>query len=128
MIIQTDVTGAGRGITRIEGEQVIGSNSRREAICLRWNGRSDSTIDSDVLQRMFTEAKRLRLNKPLRVYGTTCVVAETDSFRFCQIPDEIVAALSLSDEAEGPDAETTMSTIETLETASQGMMSPRARH
>jgi len=46
---------------------------------------------------MFVEAKKLGLKKPLRVYGSTCEVSETDSFRFCQIPDEILAALQIED-------------------------------
>ena len=121
LIIQTDVTGTGGAITHVDGEHVIGYNGRREAICLRWNGRSDSTITRDVLVRMFEEAKALRLNKPLRVYGSTCVVGETDSFRFCQIPDAIVAALSLSDEADAIDADATVTAVEALETASHGI-------
>jgi hypothetical protein len=56
----------------------------------------------------------LDLRRPLHVYGSTCDVGETDSFRFCQIPDEIVAALQL-DEDETPEAE--LSEIESLETA-----------
>jgi adenine-specific DNA-methyltransferase len=122
LIVQTDVTGAGSGITRVDGDHVIGYNSRREAICLRWNGRSDSTITGDLLVKMFEEAKSLHLRKPLRVYGSTCVVGETDSFRFCQIPDEIMAALSLSDEAEDADPETVIAAVETLETAGHGNM------
>jgi adenine-specific DNA-methyltransferase len=128
LIVQTDITGAGGNITRVDGEHVIAYNDRREAICLRWNGRSDSTITRDVLVEMFDEAKHLRLNKPLRVYGSTCVVGETDSFRFCQIPDEIVAALSLSDEAEAADAEAVVAAVETLETASQGNLPAHGRH
>lgn len=128
LIVQTDITGSGGSLTRIDGDHVIAFNGRREAICLQWNGRSDSTITRDVLVQMFDEAKRLRLNKPLRVYGSTCVVGETDSFRFCQIPDEIVSALSLSDDAENADAETVVAAVETLETASQGNLPARARH
>jgi adenine-specific DNA-methyltransferase len=98
VIAQTDITGAGRGITRLEGIYVIGHNGRREAICLKWNGRADSAVTRDVLVAMFEEVKALGLNKPLRVYGSTCVVAETESFRFCQIPDEIVAALQIHED------------------------------
>jgi adenine-specific DNA-methyltransferase len=128
LIVQTDITGAGGSITRMDGDHVIAYNARREAICLKWNGRSDSTITRDVLVQMFEEAKTLRLNKPLRVYGSTCVVGETDSFRFCQIPDEIVAALSLSDEAEEADAAEVVTAVETLETASQGNLPAHGRH
>jgi len=129
LIIQTDATGAGRGISPIEGKHVIGSNARREAICLMWNGRADSTVTSAVLAEMFTEAKALGLSKPLRVYGSTCVVGETDSFRFCQIPDEIMAALNLEDEdeLEDLDAEALSDTVETFESASQGLAKNVAR-
>lgn len=118
LIIQTDATGSTGGITRIEGEHVIGFNRRREAICLRWNGRSDSTITREVLVKMFEEAKALHLNKPLRVYGSTCLVGETDSFRFCQIPDEILARLNLTDESE--EAAGRADTVERLEAATHG--------
>ncbi len=50
---------------------------------------------------MFEEAKLRGLRRPLRVYGSTCEVGETESFRFCQIPDEILAALQLDDEEPG---------------------------
>lgn len=104
LIIQTDITGTGRGITRIAGKNIIGYNHRREPICLRWNGRKDSTITREVLVEMFEEVKKGGLNKPLRVYGSTCQVSETESFRFCQIPDEILAALQLSDEIASEDS------------------------
>jgi len=98
LICQTDVTGTGRGITRVSGKHIVGYNLRREAICLCWNGRNDSTITRDLLIQMFAEVKELGFNKPLRVYGSTCEVSETESFRFCQIPDEILAALQIGDE------------------------------
>ena len=46
----------------------------------------------------------------------TCEIGETESFRFCQIPDEILAALQITDDddaalAGDPDA------VETLETS-----------
>ena len=115
--MHTDATGKGRGITRVAGgEYVIGQNGRQEAICLCWNGRTKSAITRDVLVAMFDEAKERGLRRPLRAYGATCEVGETDSFRFCQIPDEILAALQIADEddaalAGDPDA------VEILETA-----------
>lgn len=127
LIVQTDITGAGGNITRVDGEHVIAYNGRKEAICLRWNGRSDSTITSEVLTKIFEEAKNRKLHKPLRVYGSTCVIGETESFRFCQIPDEIVAALSLSDEAEEIDAADVAAAVEAVEVASERIVASRAR-
>jgi adenine-specific DNA-methyltransferase len=98
LIIQTDATGKGRGITRIDGRYVIGWNSKQEAICLCWNGRSKSSISRDVLVDMFKEVEEFELRRPIRAYAATCQVGETDSFRFCQIPDEILAALHIADE------------------------------
>lgn len=98
LIIQTDITGVGRGISKISGKFVVGQNSRQEAIMLCWQGRSNSTVSREILREMFQEAKDLGLRKPLRVYGTTCTVGETESFRFCQIPDEILAALQLAED------------------------------
>lgn len=126
LIAQTDITGTGRGITRVEGEYVIGRNARREAICLKWNGRTDSTVTREVLVAMFEEAKKLNLNRPLRVYGSTCVVAETDSFRFCQIPDEILAALHLAEEADELSPNDGVRAVEALEGASHGLVGSSA--
>jgi adenine-specific DNA-methyltransferase len=98
LIVHTDATGKGRGITRVAGDYVIGHNGRQEAICLCWSGRTKSAITRDVLVAMFDEAKARGLRRPLRVYAATCDVGETDSFRFCQIPDEILAALQISDD------------------------------
>lgn len=98
LIIQTDVTGVGRGITKLTGTHIVGFNARNEAIALCWNGRHHSAVTREVLGEMFAEAKELGLSKPLRVYGTTCTVGETESFRFCQIPDEILAALQLTED------------------------------
>jgi adenine-specific DNA-methyltransferase len=44
LIVHTDATGRGRGITRVAGKYVIGHNTRQEAICLCWNGRTRSAI------------------------------------------------------------------------------------
>jgi len=66
---------------------------------------------------MFEEAKALELQKPLRVYGTTCSVGETESFRFCQIPDEILAALQIAEEGAMSEDDALLGTLEALETA-----------
>ena len=101
LIIQTDVTGVGRGINKLTtANHIIGFNARNEAIALCWRGRHHSSVTGEVLGEMFAEAKGLGLSKPIRVYGTTCTVGETESFRFCQIPDEILAALQLSEDDE----------------------------
>lgn len=99
LIAQTDVTGTGRGIRRIAGgKYIIGQNSKGEAICLCWKGRSDSTVTPKVLAEMYREADQFGAKRPLRVYAATCQVGETGSFRFCQIPDEILARLALEEE------------------------------
>jgi adenine-specific DNA-methyltransferase len=72
-------------------------------------------VTREVLVTMFEEASSLDLRRPLRAYGSTCDVGETDSFRFCQIPDEILAALQLDEDPSSPDDE--LSEIESLETA-----------
>jgi adenine-specific DNA-methyltransferase len=100
LILHTDATGKGRGLLRVAGAYVIAQNARQEAICLCWNGRDDSAITRKILVAMFAEAEERGLRRPLRVYGATCDVGETESFRFCQIPDEILAALQIADEDE----------------------------
>jgi adenine-specific DNA-methyltransferase len=95
VVCQTDRSGAGSGIRRIKGHRwVVGSNSRGEAIALVWNGTTGSRVTTDIINEALSEAKGLGLQTPLRIYGTTCAVSETRSFRFCQIPDEILAALA----------------------------------
>jgi adenine-specific DNA-methyltransferase len=128
LIVQTDATGVGRGIGKVAGHYIIGRNSRNEAIALCWNGRNRSTVDREVLKAMFEEAKDLQLNKPLRVYGTTCTVGETESFRFCQIPDEILAALQVAEEQAENEEQAFSSSLEVLEGAVQsGSLTTRTR-
>jgi adenine-specific DNA-methyltransferase len=115
LIIQTDATGMGRGISTVAGEFVIGHNTKQEAICLCWRGRTKSAITDKVLSAMFKEAKDLGLRRPIRAYGATCSVGETDSFRFCQIPDEIIAALQLDGGSEALDGDA--DAVERLEAA-----------
>jgi adenine-specific DNA-methyltransferase len=94
VICQTDRTGAGSGIRRVTSDQwVIGANQRGEAIALVWNGNTQSRVTAQIINQALAEAKKLDLKTPLRIYGTTCAVSETRSFRFCQIPDEILASL-----------------------------------
>lgn len=119
LIVQTDVTGFGRGIQKLPGKYVIGKNSRNEAITLCWNGRSNSTVNREVLREMFDEVKAFKLSKPMRVYGTTCTVGESESFRFCQIPDEILAALQLAEEETDSEDDALVVGLEALESAVQ---------
>ncbi|MGC1853335.1 MAG: hypothetical protein WA687_12935 [Solirubrobacterales bacterium] len=94
VICQTDRTGVGGGIRRVNNKQwVIGANQRGEAIALVWNGTTKSRVTTKIINEALAEAKKLALKTPLRIYGTTCLVSETPSFRFCQIPDEILASL-----------------------------------
>ena len=72
---------------------MIGANQRGEAIALVWNGTTNSRVTTKIINEALAEAKKLGLKTPLRIYGTTCAVSETRSFRFCQIPDEILASL-----------------------------------
>jgi len=70
---------------------------------------------------VFKEVKELGLLKPVRMYGTTCMVGETDSFRFCQIPDEILAALQIAEEQGDSEDQRPGSELETLETGVRGV-------
>jgi len=95
VICQTDRTGAGSGIRRIGGRKwIIGANERGEGIALVWNGSTDSRVTTSIINAALSETKALELKTPLRIYGRTCAVSETRSFRFCQIPDEILASLA----------------------------------
>lgn len=99
LICQADETGRGRGVIKLPGHKyVIGKNHRGEAICLVWNGSSDSEVTPTTLKEAAEEVTKLGLKRPFRIYGTLCRIGDTRSFRFCQIPDEIFAQLHLQDE------------------------------
>lgn len=93
VIRQADPSGKGRGLRRINGRYVVGANSRRQAVCLNWGGEDAGAVSREVLRAMFEEVAELGLRLPMRVYGVTCDVAETDDFVFCQLPDEVKALL-----------------------------------
>lgn len=96
-ILQTDASGRDGRIRPVEGAKwVIGSNSRREAICLHHDPTSHSTINGEMLSEMYEEAEELGLVTPLRVYGETCEIFGSDSFRFFKLPNEISNNLVVS--------------------------------
>lgn len=99
VICQTDRSGTRSGIKPIGGKKwVIGSNQRGEALALVWFGSTNSQVNASVINEALAEAKGIGLKTPMRIYGTTCTISETKSFVFCQIPDEILAALQIEDQ------------------------------
>jgi adenine-specific DNA-methyltransferase len=99
LICQSDETGRGKSITRLAGHTyIIGKNPRNEAICLVWKGVDRSEVKRDDLQAAAMEVSKAGLKRPFRIYGTSCKVADVPgSFRFCQIPDEIMTQMHLTD-------------------------------
>jgi hypothetical protein len=78
---------------------VIGKNPRNEAICLVWNGEDNSEVTRDDLRAAAEEVTTAGLKRPFRIYGTFCRVADTGtSWKFCQIPDEILAQMHIQDD------------------------------
>ncbi|HET8786035.1 MAG TPA: hypothetical protein VFM38_10395, partial [Candidatus Limnocylindrales bacterium] len=61
--------------------------------CLVWNGEQDSEVTSDLVERAAKEVTAAGLKRPFRVYGTSCSIEDTALWRFCQIPDEILAQM-----------------------------------
>jgi superfamily I DNA/RNA helicase len=108
LICQADETGWGKGITCMTGHKyIVGKNHRSEAICLLWNGINDSEVTPEHLKKASKEVSEAGLKRPFRIYGTFCRVGDTTSWKFCQIPDEIIAQMHIEDdeiqsEAEGP--------------------------
>ncbi len=92
VILQSDPLGTGGGIRAVSGEHVIGAARRGQAICLCWKGASESIVTTAVLRSAFSEVRQLGLKLPMRIYGSSCEVAETTEFTFCQIPNEILNA------------------------------------
>jgi adenine-specific DNA-methyltransferase len=100
LICQADETGRGKGITALSGHKhIVGKNHRSEAICLVWNGIGDSEVTPELLKAISNEVTAAGLKRPFRVYGTFCRVGDTASWKFCQIPDEIVAQMHIEEEA-----------------------------
>lgn len=100
LICQADETGRGKCITRMSGfKYVIGRNPRSEAICLVWNGEDESEVTREDLRAAAEEVTAAGLKRPFRIYGTFCRVADTGtSWKFCQIPDEILAQMHIQDD------------------------------
>jgi adenine-specific DNA-methyltransferase len=99
LICQADETGRGRGISSLSGyKYIIGKNHRSEAICLLWNGLNDSEVTPEHLEKASKEVSKAGLKRPFRIYGTFCRVGDTTSWKFCQIPDEILAQMHIVEE------------------------------
>lgn len=96
LICQADMTGRGKGITRVTGYRyIIGKNHRNEAICLVWNGVESREVTKDDLAGAAREVTAASLKRPFRIYGTYCRVGDTPSWQFCQIPDELLEQMRL---------------------------------
>lgn len=101
LICQADETGRGKGITRLTGyKYIIGRNHRSEAICLVWNGQSKGEVSKDHLREAAAEVTKAGLKRPFRMYGAYTRVGDTTSWKFCQIPDEILAQMHIQEALE----------------------------
>lgn len=99
LICQADETGRGKGITRLNGHKyIVGRNHRNEAICLVWNGESKGEVSKDDLRKAADEVTAAGLKRPFRIYGKFCLVADTASWKFCKIPDEILAQMHIQED------------------------------
>lgn len=101
LICQSDETGRGRGITRLTGHQyIIGKNHRNEAICLVWTGENGREVTKEDYRKAAEEVTQAGLKRPFRMYGTFTPVGDTASWKFCQIPDEILAQMHIQEDLE----------------------------
>lgn len=101
LICQADETGRGVGITRVSGyTYIIGRNPRGQAICLVWNGEDDSEVTKHHFREAAMEVTAAGLKRPFRMYGTHTLVADTTSWKFCQIPDEILTQMHIQEDLE----------------------------
>jgi adenine-specific DNA-methyltransferase len=104
LICQADETGRGKGITALSGHKfIIGKNHRSEAICLVWNGIDKSEVTPVLLKEAAQEVSKFGLKRPFRIYGTVCRVGDTQSWKFCQIPDEILAQMHIEEDLPSED-------------------------
>jgi adenine-specific DNA-methyltransferase len=99
LICQADETGRGKSITRLGGyTYIVGKNPRGEAICLVWKGLEKSEVTRADLEKAAKEVTAAGLKRPFRIYGTSCRIADVpSSFRFCQIPDEIMTQMHIAE-------------------------------
>ena len=99
LICQADETGRGRSIARLTGyTYVIAKSPRGEAICLVWKGADKSEVTRADLEASAKEVTAAGLKRPFRIYGTSCRIADVPtSFRFCQIPDEILTQMHIAE-------------------------------
>ncbi len=101
LICQSDETGKGKGIIRVEGyKYIIGRNHRNEAICLVWNGENKGEVTKEHLRQAAEEVTAAGLKRPFRIYGTYTRIGDTTSWKFCQIPDDIMAQMHIQEDAE----------------------------
>lgn len=102
LICQADETGRGKSISKVSGyKYIIGKNPRNEAICLLWKGENNSEVTSDDLRAAAKEVSAAGLKRPFRIYGTFCRVSDSGtSWKFCQIPDEILAQMHIQEDLE----------------------------
>jgi adenine-specific DNA-methyltransferase len=102
LICQADETGRGKPIMRLSGHTyVIGKNPRGEGICLVWKGADNSEVTPPDLKAAAEEVMAAGLKRPFRIYGTFCRIADVStSWRFCQIPDEIMTQLHIAEDFE----------------------------
>lgn len=99
LICQSDETGRGKCITRLGGyTYIVGKNPRGEAICLVWKGSEKSEVTRTDIGAAAKEVTAAGLKRPFRIYGTSCRIADVaTSFRFCQIPDEIMTQMHIAE-------------------------------
>ena len=83
---------------RLGWEFIIGKTTHDEAICLVWNGEQDSVVTTELVKGATKEVAAAGLKQPFRMYGLSSRVADTASWRFCQIPDEILVQMRSSDD------------------------------
>lgn len=101
LICQADETGRGKGIARLSGyKYIIGRNHRSEGICLVWNGQSNGEVTKAHLKEAAEEVTKAGLKRPFRIYGAYTRVGDTSSWKFCQIPDEILAQMHIQEDLE----------------------------
>ena len=99
LICQADETGRGKGIAAVSSyKYIIGKNHRSEAICLVWEGADDSEVTPELLKAAALEVSQAGLKRPFRIYGTFCRVGDTKSWKFCQIPNEILTQMHIGED------------------------------
>lgn len=77
---------------------VIGKTRKGQAISLVW--RNTQILTDEIYYKILEEVKNLKMKTPVFIYARANDAVDDDGYQFCLIPDKILAALGIENNAE----------------------------